>query len=122
MQKFKLTLTLLFGAIMILGGVMHFINPEMYYPFIPDFLPKNLVNYAAGMLEMAAGIGAMIPRYRAKGTLAILLLMLAFLPLHIIDVFKENPAIGSAQAALIRLPIQFVLIFWAWFIHKKRIA
>lgn len=119
MQKFKLTLTLLFGAIMILGGMMHFINPEMYYPFIPDFLPKNLVNYAAGMLEMAAGIGAMIPRYRATGTLVILLLMLAFLPLHIIDVFKENPAIGSEQAALIRLPIQFVLIFWAWFIHKK---
>lgn len=119
MLKFKLILTFLFGAIMILGGVMHFINPEMYNLFIPDFLPKNLINYAVGMLEMAAGIGAMIPRYRVTGTLVILLLMLAFLPLHIIDVFKENPAIGSEQAAFIRLPIQFVLIIWAWFIQRK---
>jgi len=35
------------------------------------------------------------------------------------DVFKENPAIGSHQLALIRLPLQFVLILWAWFIAKK---
>jgi uncharacterized membrane protein len=119
MLKFKLILTFLFGAIMILGGMMHFINPEMYNPFIPDFLPKDLVNYVTGILEISVGIGAIIPRYRSAGTLGILVLMLAFLPLHIIDVFKDNPAIGSQQAALIRLPIQFVLIFWAWFIHKK---
>jgi uncharacterized membrane protein len=104
---------------MILGGVMHFINPEMYKPFIPVFLPKDLVNYASGVLEIMVGIAAMIPQYRSSGTLGILLLMLAFLPLHLIDVFKENPAIGSHQMALIRLPLQFVFILWAWFINKK---
>ena len=119
MVKFKLILTFLFGGIMIPAGLMHFINPEMYNLFIPDFLPKDLVNYVTGMIEIAAGVGAIIPRYRSMGTLGILLLMLAFLPLHLIDVFKENPAIGSHQAALIRLPIQFILILWAWFIHKK---
>jgi uncharacterized membrane protein len=46
-------------------------------------------------------------------------MMLAFLPLHILDVFKENPAIGSHEAALVRLPLQFVLILWAWFIKKR---
>lgn len=119
MDKMKLVLTFLFGAIMILGGMMHFINPEMYNPFIPDFLPKDLVNYVTGILEIAVGIGAIIPRYRSAGTLGILVLMLAFLPLHIIDVFKDNPAIGSQQAALIRVPLQFLFILWAWFIHKK---
>jgi uncharacterized membrane protein len=119
MTKLKILLTFLFGGFMILGGVMHFINPEMYNTFIPDFLPKDLVNYASGALEIAVGIGAMIPRYRSWGTLGILLLMLAFLPLHVMDVFKENPAIGSHEMALIRLPIQFVFILWAWFINKK---
>jgi uncharacterized membrane protein len=42
------------------------------------------------------------------------LLMIAFLPLHIVDVFKDNPAIGSTTLAYIRLPIQFILIYWAW--------
>lgn len=119
MNKLKLLLTFLFGGFMIVGGIMHFINPEMYNPFIPDFMPKDLVNYASGMLEIAAGVGAMIPRYRSLGTLGILLLMLAFLPLHVIDVFKDNPAIGSHEMAFIRLPVQFVFIFWAWYINKK---
>ncbi len=119
MSKFKTALTFLFGIFIIFGGAMHFINPEIYDPFIPDFLPKDLINYAAGVLEIMLGIGAMIPRCRSLGTLGILLLMLAFLPLHLIDVFKENPAIGSHEMALIRLPIQFVFILWAWFINKK---
>jgi hypothetical protein len=44
--------------------------------------------------------------------------MLAFLPLHLMDVFKDAPAIGSHKAALVRLPLQFVFILWAWFIYR----
>ena len=40
--------------------------------------------------------------------------MLLFLPIHISDVFSEAPAVGSHNAALIRLPVQFLLIFIAW--------
>ena len=119
MKIFKLILTLLFGAIMIFAGVNHFQKPAMYLPFIPDFLPQEAVNYLAGGLEAVAGVAVFIPPVRPWGTMAILGLMLVFLPLHILDVFKENPAIGSHQAALVRLPIQFVLIGWAWFINKK---
>jgi hypothetical protein len=45
--------------------------------------------------------------------------MIIFLPLHVWDVFRDKPAIGSHQIALIRLPIQFLLIFIGWFISKK---
>lgn len=114
----KLILTYLFGAFMIFGGINHFLKPEMYFPFFPDFLPKEILNYLAGVIEILVGIGVFIPQYRPQATLGILILMLAFLPLHIIDVFKDNPAIGSHKAALVRLPIQFLFIGWAWFIHK----
>ncbi len=119
MKIFKLVLTYLFGAFMIFGGINHFIKPEMYAPFIPDFLPSLAINYFTGIVEIVVGVGVFIPRFRSMATLGILLLMLVFLPLHVFDVFKENPAIGSHQAALIRLPLQFILIAWAWFIHKK---
>lgn len=119
MKNIKLLLTLAFGAFMIFGGVMHFARPAMYEAFIPDFLPTDFVNYASGLAEIAVGIGTFIPRFRAAATLGILVLMIGFLPLHVLDVFKENPAIGSHQAALIRLPIQFVLIGWAWFISRR---
>ncbi len=119
MKILKLILTLLFGAFMIFGGVNHFVKPEMYFPFIPDFLPQGAINYVVGILEIILGVGVFIPKFRQVATLGIFLLMLAFLPLHILDVFKENPAIGSHQAALVRLPLQFVLILWAWFIKKR---
>ena len=119
MKTLKLILTLLFGAFMIFGGVNHFLKPEMYFPFIPDFLPKEVINYFAGILEIVLGVGVFIPKFRTIATLGILLLMLAFLPLHILDVFSESPAIGSHEAALVRLPLQFVLILWAWFIKKR---
>lgn len=119
MKNLKLILTFLFGAFMIFGGVNHFIKPEMYAPFIPDFLPSLAVNYLAGVVEIALGVGVFIPSYRFMATFGILIMMLVFLPLHIFDVFKENPAIGSHQAAIIRLPVQFLFIAWAWYIHKK---
>jgi uncharacterized membrane protein len=119
MKNLKLILTFLFGVFMVFGGVNHFIKPEMYAPFIPDFLPNVALNYLAGMAEIVLGIGVFIPKFRSMATLGILVMMLVFLPLHIIDVFKENPAIGSHQVALIRLPVQFLFIAWAWFINRK---
>lgn len=104
---------------MILGGIFHFLTPEMYQPFIPDYLPKDPMIYGSGAVEIAVGIGVFFSRVRSIATLGILLLMLAFLPLHIWDVFREDPAIGSGALARIRLPIQLILILWAWYIHKN---
>lgn len=120
MKKAKPLLTVLFGILMLVGGTVHFIKPEAYYPIIPDFLPKPLFNYLGGIAELILGIGVFIPRFRPFATLGILLLMILFLPLHIIDVFREHPAIGSKTLAIVRIPLQFILIVWAWFIYKRK--
>lgn len=119
MKILKLILTFLFGVFMILAGLYHFIKPEIFAPFIAKFLPNTAVNYLAGFVEIILGVGVFTKSFRSIATLGILILMLVFLPLHIVDVFKESPAIGSHQAALVRLPIQFILILWAWYINKK---
>ena len=121
MKTIKLILTLLFGVFLIIGGVNHFLTPAMYFPFIPDFLPQEVINYLAGIMEIILGIGVFVPKFRPMATFGIFLMMLIFLPLHILDIFKENPAIGSHQAAFLRLPLQFVLILWAWFIQKRNL-
>jgi uncharacterized membrane protein len=119
MQYLKLGLTFLFGALMILAGINHFRHSAIYLPFIPDFLPQQLINQATGILEIVLGIGVFIPQFRQKAAYGIFILMILFLPLHVWDVFRDNPAIGSHKAALIRLPLQFLLIFIGWFISKK---
>lgn len=118
MKYLKLVLTILFAAFMIYGGINHFIKPEFYEPFIPDFIPKDFANYASGILEIVLGIGLLIPKYRKEAALGLVALMIAFLPIHIWDLFRENPAIGSTQAAWIRVPFQFLFIAWAWWLSR----
>ena len=111
-------LLILLAAFLIYGGVNHFLNPAFYEPFMPDFFPKSLANIAAGIAEIALGVGLFIPKFREKAAWGIVILMIIFMPLHIWDLFKEQPAIGSQEAAIIRVPMQFVLIAWAWWIRK----
>lgn len=119
MNYLKLGLTFLFGILMIFAGVNHFRHSAIYLPFIPAFLPQQFINQATGIIEIVLGIGVFIPQFRQTAAFGIFILMIIFLPLHTWDVFRDKPAIGSHQIALIRLPIQFLLIFIGWFISKK---
>ena len=119
MRTFKLILTLVFAAILILAGFNHFINPKIYSPFIPDWMPLILTNILTGIVEIGLGIGLLSKKYRKQAAFGVFLLMIAFLPLHFIDVFKDHLAIGSKTVAMIRLPLQFVLIYWAWYIFQQ---
>jgi len=109
----------LFALFMIFGGVQHFMKPDFYIPFVPSFLPfTTAIIYTSGILEILLGIMLIIPNYSKHGAFGILLLMLIFLPIHVWDVFSATPAIGSHQAALIRLPVQILFIIIAWKIKR----
>jgi uncharacterized membrane protein len=115
MRKIWLVLKVVLAMFLILGGVQHFINPTNYIPFVPSFLPFTLaIIYISGLFEILFGLALFFKKHETIGAWGILILMLFFLPIHIWDVFSETPAIGSHNAALIRLPVQFLLIFIAW--------
>jgi uncharacterized membrane protein len=118
MATFQLLLTFAFGLFMVANGYYHFSSPTMYYPFIPDFLPKKEVNIGAGIVEILVGISVFIPQFRIIASQIILGMMVAFLVLHTLDVFKAQPAIGSHKTAIQRLLLQVVLVAWAWLINR----
>lgn len=112
----KLLLLWIYALLMIATGLNHIIYPKFYKTFIPGRLPLFTVNYTVGVIEFIIGLGLLFPQYRHMCALALLILMLCFLPFHLLDVFKENPAIGSKLLAYVRLPLQFILICWAWYL------
>ncbi len=115
MKKIWLILKVVLVIFLIFGGVQHFISPNNYIPFVPSFLPFTLaIIYLSGLFEILFGLALFFKKLETIGAWGILILMLLFLPIHIWDVFSNTPAIGSHNAALIRLPIQFLLIFIAW--------
>ena len=115
----EIVFTLFLGVFFMVAGIGHFVNPEKYFAFIPDFLPKPPANNLAGFVEIIAGAFLFVSKLRKIAGLIILVMMVVFLPLHVIDIFKDKPAIGSHTLAIIRLPLQFVMIYWAWYIFKS---
>ena len=110
----KKILPYLLAALMLLGAIGHIFNPDFYHPMIPSFISKSFANWAATVVEALIGIGLIIPTTRKLAGWGFLGLMIAFLPIHIWDVFREEPAVGSRVGAWIRLALQFVLIFAGW--------
>lgn len=116
MKTLRLALTWIFALLMIAAGINHIAHPQFYAAFIPNWLPLVPVNYFTGVVEAAIGLGLLFYFSRRAAAIAAVLLMVCFLPIHLIDAFRAHPAIGSVLLAWIRLPFQFVLIYWAWFL------
>ena len=103
---------------MIITGILHFTKPTAYAAFIPDWLPLYYTNYFVGIIEGGIGIGLLVKQLRGYAAICLVLLMIFFLPFHVIDALKTRPAIGSPLIAWIRLILQFVMIYWAWLIRR----
>lgn len=117
MGVFVLIIRIVFGLFLTYAGFMHFVKPKFFNGFIPKPLPKLTVNYIAGIVEVSIGIGLLFNQSAKNAAIGFFILMLIFLPLHVWDLTKEKPAIGSKKLAVIRLPLQFVLLYGAYLIY-----
>lgn len=114
------SVTLYFYVVLfVAAGLNHLINPKFYNKFIPSAIPKRPTNYISGILEIALGVGLIFIDTRYWSAIGIFWLMIAFLPLHVVDVMRDKPAIGSKTIAIIRLPVQFLLIWGAWWLAQN---
>lgn len=120
MSLLTLIVSIAFGLLLIAGGIAHFAKPQLSDGMIPDVLPKKAVHIFTGIIEIGIGILLLFPEYRLLGLWAFGLLMLAFLPIHLIDYGRTRPIIGSHKVAAIRIAIQLVLIGVAfWLVYQN---
>jgi len=112
-------LAYIFAVIMLASAVGHFVNPEFYSAMIPSWAPEGLVNIVVGLGELAVGVALILPKYRKLGALGWTIMMIIFLPIHVWDLLRDAPAMGSKMAATIRLVIQFGLIYLGFRLYRK---
>jgi uncharacterized membrane protein len=99
------------------GGIYHFVNPDFYKSIMPDWLPQHtLLNGLGGISEIILALMLLPESTRKTSSYLIIAMLVIFLVvIHIpmaIDFYKkDHPALWIA---IIRIPIQFVLIWWAW--------
>ena len=112
----------LLGLFMLAGGVTHFVRPEVFDGFVPAFLPNGPIHILAGVTESAVGLALIIPTLRRWGGLALALVCLAYTPLHIWDLFRPDPVIAPQGAAIVRLLVQFALIYAGYSFWRRGAA
>ncbi|MEC4005291.1 DoxX family protein [Flavobacterium sp. SUN052] len=100
----------------VIAGLNHFIKNEIYCKIIPSFIKdKVVVNELVGFIEILLGIFLLIPIFSSLAAISIMILLVCIFPANIYMLTNEKAHLGLPKWVLIlRLPIQFLLIFWAY--------
>jgi uncharacterized membrane protein len=109
------------GVFFLAGAVGHAVAPWVTAGLVPAFVPQWFAHAAATVTELAVGVGVFVPRWRDWALWGIIALLLAFLPLHVVDALRDAPAIGPPAVAYLRVPLQLVLVALAWFSLERAV-
>ena len=107
------------AVLFIITGLLHFIRPQVFVNIMPDVVPYHLAMvYISGVAEIAGAIGILIPQFRVPAAWGLIALLIAVFPANI------NMAVEGVQKTgftswyslltMLRLPLQFVLIYWIY--------
>ena len=119
MNGLRRVLLWVMGVFYVLAGAYHFLHPEFYVPMVPPYLPLHTeLVHLSGLAEMVLGVLVLVPRTRRAAAWGIILLLIAIFPANIHIALNNVPVFGAKQGAgiwnWVRLPLQGVLIAWAW--------
>lgn len=114
-------LRVIFSISLIIVGITHFIRPEQYARIVPPVFPAYTSVYASGVLEILGGIGLMIPSVSVLAAWFLIALFIGVFPANIYMTLHNIKIEGIPQNQVLywaRLPLQAVLIAWAWWYTK----
>ncbi|MCC5665957.1 DoxX family protein [Nostoc sp. CHAB 5784] len=123
MNKYKEVLRVILAICIIVVGVTHFLVPEEYVKIVPPQLPYPLgLVYLSGFYEILGGIGLLVPPVSQAAAWGLLALFIAVYPANInmaVNLIKIEHIPNSPWVHVVRLPLQAVLIAWAWWYTKS---
>lgn len=121
-RRIKTILRSVLGVLMVLVGLMHFVNPEPFVMIMPDYLPWHVpLVYISGVFEVALGIALFIEPARVLAGWGLIALYIAVLPANVWMASEGIQPPGmemSAVVAWLRVPLQLVLMYWAWAVTR----
>ncbi|MCJ7467004.1 MAG: hypothetical protein MUO53_09970 [Maribacter sp.] len=106
----------LMALVYVFAGTMHYIKPKIYLRIMPRYLPdhKFLVQLS-GAAEIILGIGVCFSATKNISIFSIISMLTVFFLVHFYMLKGEKESAGIARWLLIlRIPLQFALIYWAY--------
>lgn len=111
----------LLGFLFIVAGISHFVWPRFYVKIMPPYLPWHLpLVYLSGVAEVILGVLVLIPRYTVLAAWGLIALLIAVFPANLhMAMHPELYRRISPVALWLRLPLQGVLIAWAYWYTRR---
>ncbi len=128
MSRVKRASLVVMALFYVLAGFNHLVRPEFYLAIIPPGLPDpEWLNLLSGLAEIVLGVYLLEPRTRIFAAWGVIALLIAVFPANLY-VAAENlglpggqPGTGNAALNTARLPVQALLIAWAfWHTRPER--
>lgn len=116
MKIVKTVTRFLFGLFFVGAGVMHFVNPAFCLRIMPPYIPFHLaLVYLSGLFEIGLGAMLLVRNWSRLAAWGLILLLIAVFPANIY-VYQHQEIFPRVSPFwhLMRLPLQGVLILWAY--------
>lgn len=104
------------------AGVNHFVMPRTYERIVPPSMKGRAQSLVAvsGVAEVAGGLGVLLPWTRRSAGLGLIALLAAVFPANLYmartpEQFRKIPR----WALYARLPLQPLMMWWAWTATRK---
>lgn len=108
----------LYGALFAFAGANHFLHTAFYVSIMPAYLPwQTALVYVSGAFEIVLGLMLFFPRAERLAAWGMIALIIAVTPANVqMAIHSELYPDFSPFVLWARLPLQGVLIVWAyWF-------
>jgi len=116
----KTILVWLLGILFVFAGINHFRDPEFYLKIMPPYIPWHPAMVAiSGVAESLLGVAVLFPKIRPLAGWGIIALPVAVLPANVY--MYQHPEVFpriKPEVLLIRLPLQGVMVAWAWWVSS----
>jgi uncharacterized membrane protein len=119
----KSTLKVVLGLFFVGAGINHFLRIGFYLRMMPPYLPLHLESVQiSGVAEIVLGGLLLIPQSSSVAAWGLIALLVAVFPANLQMALHPETFPELQPAALwMRLPLQGVLIAWAfWFTRETR--
>lgn len=109
------------AAFYVIAGINHFVNPLFYKKIMPPWLAMQYaLIYITGGCEIVFGLLLIPEKTRRLAGWCIIGLLLAVFPANIQMMLNYRQEHNSyLWVAILRLPVQLLLIWWAFLFTKK---
>ncbi len=127
--KYKLSLSgrIAMSVMLVFTAIAHFAYTEGMAMMLPEFIPyKNFIVYFTGIVELAAAIGLLLPKYKKLTARLLIIFFVLILPANIYAAMHQvNYQTGSYDGKgldylWLRIPVQIFYILWTWFFAIRK--